>query len=401
MTGPGAPSAAAPPATTMATATTPRIEALDLLRGLMVALMVLDHTREYFSAQALRFDPLDLSRTSAWLFATRWVTHLCAPTFVFLAGVSVHLQRVGGKSGAAVRRQLLVRGLWLILLEVTVIGFAFNFGEPFLFLQVIWAIGAGMLALAGLSLLPRPAVACVGLACIAATPLLATLSAPPSLPPALWHVLLAPGLLSPLPGVTVYPLVPWFGVLALGYASGPLLACRGDTLRRRALVAAAALIGCFAIMRVGGFGDVLVGGAGAGPVLRSLSFVDVSKYPPSLQYVALTLGVSALLLAGLARVPAARLPMLHAFGSAPFFTYVVHIYLVHGLAMAVGTALGYAPPAFTHFIESTAALRDAGWGVALPGVYVFWVAVLLTLRPLAIRFAAVKRRRGRWWLSYL
>jgi hypothetical protein len=136
-------------------------------------------------------------------------------------------------------------------------------------------------------------------------------------------------------------------------------------------------------------------------VLRLLSYIDVSKYPPSLQYVCLTLGVSALLLAAFTRVQESRLPMLHAFGSAPLFTYVLHIYVVHGLALAVGLARGVPVSAFAHFIEGTDGLRSAGWGFGLTVVYMVWLAVLLILRPLSIRFAAVKRRRGRWWLSYL
>jgi len=377
-----------------------RIIALDLLRGLMVALMVLDHTREYFSAQALQFDPLDIAMTSAWLFATRWITHLCAPTFVFLAGASVHLQRAAGKSEGTVRRLLLTRGLWLILLEVTLIGFAFNFGEPFLFLQVIWAIGVGMVLLAAFVRLPHAAVGMLGAVAIAITPWL-TAHMQPLLPGPVWHVLLVPGSVAPLPGVAVYPVVPWFGILALGYAGGPLLCCTDEMLRRRALIAGAALLACFALLRTAGIGDIRAGGVGPTPVLRLLTHIDISKYPPSVQYVVLTLGVSALLLAGLTLVRPSRLPMLHAFGSAPFFTYVLHIYLVHGLALLTGLALGVPASAFTHFIEGTQALRDADWGFGLPTVYLFWLAVLLILRPLAIRFAAVKRRRGRWWLSYL
>jgi uncharacterized membrane protein len=377
-----------------------RVAAIDLLRGLMVALMVLDHTREYFSAAALQFDALDVSRTTPQLFATRWVTHLCAPTFVFLAGVSVHLQRVGGKAERAIRRQLLTRGLWLILLEATVIGFAFNFGEPFLFLQVIWAIGIGMVALAAFSFLPGWIVGGVGFLSVALTPLLTAVTQPLLAGP-LWHLLFVPGPLSPLPGVTVYPVIPWFGVLALGYAAGPLLARPGETLRRRALIAGVILLAAFTLLRTAGIGDVRAGGAAPDAVLRALTFIDVSKYPPSLQYVCVTLGVSALLLAALTAASPARLRMLHAFGSAPFFTYVLHIYIVHGLALLVGVAVGVPASAFTHFIEGTRALRDAGWGFGLPMVFVVWMIVLIILSPLSIRFSAVKRGRGRWWLSYV
>jgi uncharacterized membrane protein len=377
-----------------------RVEALDLLRGLVVALMVLDHVREYFSAQAFQFDPLDVSQTNPSLFATRWITHLCAPTFVFLAGASAHLQRTRGMPDAVLRRRLVSRGLWLIFLELTLIGFAFNFAAPFLFLQVIWAIGIGMVVLACLTFLPNWVAGIVGLAALAFTPILAAATASPD-PSPLWHILLMPGPLTPLPGMVAYPALPWFGVLALGYAAAPLLACPASIMRRRAIAAGLLLIAAFVALRLSGIGDVRTGGTGPTLLLQALSHLNVSKYPPSIQFVALTMGVAALLLALLTALPARRLPMLHAFGRAPFFTYILHIYIIHTLALVVGLAWGLPAGAFTHFIEGNPALKEAGWGFGLAIVYLIWIGVLLALRPAAIWFARLKDRGGRWWLSYL
>lgn len=362
--------------------------------------MVLDHVREYFSFEALQFDPLNVTRTSAGLFATRWITHLCAPTFVFLAGASAHLQRANGMALPALRRRLISRGLWLVFLELTAISFAFNFAAPFLFLQVIWAIGFGMVALACLTLLPRWVIAAVGIAALIGSPFLAPAAAP-LLPTPVWHALFMPGPLQPLPGVVAYPALPWFGILALGYAAGPWLVCESRIMRRRALIGGLLLILLFAALRLLGLGDARSGSEAPSLLLEALSHINVSKYPPSAQYTALTLGVSAILLAVLTFVPARRMPMLHAFGRVPFFTYVLHIYIIHFLALATGLVLGLPASAFTGFIEGASALSAAGWGFSLAVVYLIWIAVMLLLRAPASWFAQVKQRSSRWWLSYL
>ncbi len=377
-----------------------RIEAIDLLRGLMVALMVLDHVREYFSAAALQFEPTVMLQTTPALFATRWVTHLCAPTFVFLSGMSVYLQRANGRVGAALRKRLLARGMWLILLEVTLVGFAFNFAEPFIFLQVIWAIGFGMILLALLIEAPSIAIAAVGFILLMFDYVLGAAVAP-YLPKALWHMLFSPGPLAPLPGVVAYPALPWAGILLLGYGLATTIVGEGVIRRRRVLVAGAVMLVCFVILRVSGIGDPRSFGIGPTILLRALSFFNVTKYPPTPQYVLLTLGVSALLLAALSPVGPRRLPMLRAFGRAPFFTYVLHIYLIHTAALLIGMALGLPASSFAGFIESSAPLKEAGWGFGLGWVYAIWIATLLILRPIAIWFANIKSKRSQWWLSYL
>ena len=205
----------------------PRLDMVDLLRGFVIALMVLDHTRDYFHVSAYTFDPTDPQRTHVWLYLTRWVTHLCAPTFVFLAGVSVYLQGANGKSKAALTRFLLTRGAWLIVLELTVISFGLNFALPFVFLQVIWAIGASMIMLAGVIWLPRAAAAVIGVLIVAGHQLLAPITpADVGVLAPLWTLAFEFGPSPIARGFISYPAVPWFGVMCLGYAIGPVFARR-------------------------------------------------------------------------------------------------------------------------------------------------------------------------------
>jgi uncharacterized membrane protein len=201
-----------------------RVEIVDLMRGLVVALMVLDHTREYFSAAAGVFSPTDPEQTTLAFFVTRWATHLCAPTFVFLAGASIRLRQAGGGD---LQRFLLVRGVWLLALEFTVIGFGFNFAEPILFFQVIWAIGFSMVLMSVLVRAPPASVGALGLAIIAGHGLFSGIDAARFGAAApLYELMMAPGPAPFLPGIIAYPALPWFGILAVGYASGGCSACR-------------------------------------------------------------------------------------------------------------------------------------------------------------------------------
>ena len=192
-----------------------------MLRGLVIALMVLDHTRDYFHISAYTLNPTDPQQTHALLYLTRWVTHLCAPTFVFLAGVSIYLQGANGKSKPQLARFLVTRGLWLIVLEFTIISFGLNFALPFVFLQVIWAIGMSMILLAGVIWLPRAAAAIIGAIVVAGHQLLAPIDAAALGPLApLWTLTFEFGPLPFARGFIAYPAIPWFGVMCLGYALG-------------------------------------------------------------------------------------------------------------------------------------------------------------------------------------
>jgi uncharacterized membrane protein len=380
----------------------PRLDMIDTLRGLVIALMVLDHVRDYFHRQAFAFNPTDLDQTTPLLFATRWVTHLCAPSFVLLAGVSIFLQSIGGKSRPELSRFLLARGAWLIVLELTVIVFGFQFLWPFLFLQVIWAIGAGMIAMAALLWLPRPLVLAFGIAIVAGHGALggfdpARLGA---LAPA-WTLSMRPGVLPGIEGFVAYPALPWIGLMLLGYGIGPLFVLP-QARRARALAALAlAMLVAFALLRLASIGDPSPWRRMPDPLFDALSFINVSKYPPSLQYALATLGVSLLLMQALQRLRGPLREVLLAYGRTPLFTYLLHIYVVHAAALMIGVASGIPAAVFVGILSHPREVFESGWGLGLPAVFAVWLAVLALLYPFSRWFAQLKRRRRDRWLSYL
>ncbi|HEX6244002.1 MAG TPA: heparan-alpha-glucosaminide N-acetyltransferase domain-containing protein [Polyangiales bacterium] len=372
-----------------------RLQAIDAARGLVIVLMVLDHTRDFFSHGP---PPTDLTRTHAALFFTRWITHLCAPTFIFLAGVSAYLsgQR---RTRAELQRYLLVRGAWLIVLEFTLVNFMwqFNFGYRMgLVMQVIWAIGASMCLLSLLLLVPRRWLLGLSLVAIAGHNLLDTISpeqfgafAP------LWRILHVQGPVGV--GFVLYPLLPWVFVMALGYCAGQLFELpRATRLRlfvRYGLVALALFV---ALRALNVYGDPKPWALQASPVLTFLSFMNLAKYPPSLDYLLATLGIASLLLAWFERAPRAQTELWLVFGRVPLFAYVVHLGLVHLMAGFTAWAMGFGSVGLTDFFMAF----PKGWGFGLAGVYCFWLLVLCLLYPLCSAFAQYKRTHRAAWLSY-
>jgi uncharacterized membrane protein len=384
-------------------AKTPRLETVDLLRGFVIALMVLDHTRDYFHVSAYAFDPTDPARTHGWLFVTRWITHLCAPTFVFLAGVSVYLQGVNGKLKPQLARFLLTRGIWLIMLELTVIAFGFNFALPFVFLQVIWAIGMSMLLLAALIWLPPAAIGVLGALIVAGHQLLAPIDAGDlgALAP-LWTLAFEFGRAPVGSGFVAYPAIPWFGILCLGYALGSVFVQEPGRRDRVLLTIALMAIALFALLRaINRYGDPAPWQAFPTAAATVMSFFNVSKYPPSLLFVLVTIGVSLLCMLALQRLRGLLARVLLAYGRTPLFTYVLHIYVVHGSALLIAVLAGYPASYEANVLGDPFRLVKAGWGFNLLLVYAAWLAILAVLYPAARWFADVKRQRHQWWLSYL
>jgi uncharacterized membrane protein len=379
----------------------PRLDAIDLLRGLVIVLMVLDHVRDYVHAQAFVFDPTDPSRTTPLLFATRWITHLCAPTFVFLSGVSIFLQRANGKDPAILARFLLARGLWLVLLEVTVVSFAFNMGPPVLFLQVIWAIGISMVLMAALVRLSPSWVLALGVIIVSGHPLLASVDAAQlGAWGLLWRLCMEPGPAGVVHGFIAYPFIPWFGVMCVGYGLGSIFRQEQDRRRRSLLVLGLLALTTFVIVRaLNLYGDPAAWSAQRSVTGSVLSFMNVSKYPPSLLYVLVTLGTSLLLALPLERLGGALRHVLLAFGRTPLMTYILHVYLVHLLGIALGVSSGLSPEIYFNFFGDP--VRHVGSGFSLPWVYAIWLLALVLLYPISRRFARLKSERREWWLSYL
>jgi uncharacterized membrane protein len=378
-----------------------RLDSVDLLRGLVMLLMALDHTRDFFAAGGP--NPRDIADPA--LFLTRWVTHFCAPTFIFLAGVSAFLYGERGRSVGEVSWFLLTRGLWLILIEFTLMRlcWTFSFHANVFVMQVIWVTGASMVVLAGLVHLPRWAIATIGLAMIAGHNLLDGVDAD-ELGHAgwLWKLLHEPGLIEIGPHArlfVLYVLVPWSGVMAAGYALGPVF--RLDPARRRSFLlrTGAAVTAGFIVLRASNlYGDPAAWSVQASVLATVLSFIDCEKYPPSLLYLMMTLGPALILLALFERVHGALAGLVTTFGRVPFFFYVVHVAFIHALAVAFAwITVGDIGWTFGAFLSQ----KPASYGLGLPGVYVVWLCVLAALYPLCRAFAALKRRRREWWWSYL
>ena len=388
------PAAHAPPASAspaLLAAGTPRLTAVDQLRGLVMILMALDHARHFFSNAP--FDPLDLAHTTPALFLTRWITHFCAPTFVLLAGLSAYLYGANGRSRGQLSRFLFSRGLWLIVLELTAVRFGwYLLSRPGFFLaQVMWAIGWSLVALAGLVWLPTWAIGGFSLALIAGHNLFDhTTASQLGLPNWLWTVLHQPGTLRPLPGIQLqilYPLIPWLGVIAAGYALGPLFQ-RPAAQRTRWLVSAgvAGLVAFLVLRLFNLYGNPSRWTTQPGPLFTIFSFFNVEKYPPALLFLLITLGPSLLALAGLEhwRGALARLAggVLAVYGRVPLFYYVIHLIVLHALALVLVTRRGLP-------------------GYGLPVVYAVWLGVVAALYALCRWYGGLKQRHRLWWLSYL
>ncbi|MFC4311489.1 DUF1624 domain-containing protein [Steroidobacter flavus] len=380
-----------------------RLDAIDLLRGLVIVLMVLDHVRDYVHAQTFVISPTDLTQTNPLLFMTRWVTHLCAPTFVFLAGVSIFMQRANGKEPGALSRFLLTRGLWLILLEFTLVGFGFNWGPPVAFAQVIWAIGASMVLMSLVVRLPASAVLGLGAAIVVGHQLVASMIDAAQLGPwtQAWFFTMQPGPTLFLRGYIPYPVIPWFGVMCLGYGFGFIFRQAPEQRRRSVWMLALSFLMAFVVLRaINGYGDPAPWSVQSSPIMTVLSFINVSKYPPSLMYVLVTLGVSMLLFLALDKLAAPLQRFLLAFGRTSLFTYVLHVYLAHSVAMLIGVLGGLSASYYLDFLARFGG-ATTGQGYELPIVYGVWLAVVLMLYPISSWFARVKRERRDWWLSYL
>ena len=366
-------------------------------------LMALDHVRDFFGPPGI--SPTNLAQTTVPLFLTRWITHLCAPTFFLLTGTGAFLA-LRSKSVAGLSRFLLTRGIWLILLELTVIrclGYQFNVDYQVTLLVVIWALGWAMVALAALVWLPVPAVLAVGVAMIAGHNLLdGVRSANP-----LWVILHAQGFVLNRPGFVVfvaYPLIPWIGVTAVGYALGPIY--RWDTERRRQflLKCGLAVTAAFVVLRaINQYGDPVAWASQPSGALTLVSFLNLTKYPPSLLFLLMTLGPALLIQRALDGGPPSLLRPALVFGRVPLFYFVLHLTLIHLLAVV----LCYAQNGAVHWMFESPNLGaypftpPPEWGVSLPVSYVLWVVVVVMLYPVCAWFARVRQRSTAWWLSYL
>jgi uncharacterized membrane protein len=372
-----------------------RDASIDVLRGLVMCLMVLDHVRDFSTETP--FDPTDPDKTHLALFVTRWITHFCAPVFVLLAGAGVGIARERGRDRAAISTFLLSRGLWLLVLEVTIVRYSWFFNVDYRVMvgQVIWALGWSMIVLAAVVWLPSSAVLVGGALIVGAHNLFDRIDADHLGGWSwLWHVVHQQGAVRYGDGrvfFVAYPLVPWIGVMMLGYVLG-LHWPRLDR-RRLAAIGGAALVAFVVLRATNLYGDPRP--FVSRPGLRGVfAFLDCQKYPPSLAYLLMTLGPALLVLAALRGRALAHgaWRALDSFGRAPLFFYVAHLFLVHSMTfpfrIARGLPLVGGP--FRH-----------GLDLSLSAVYALWLLALALLWWPTHRWAELKRARSDWWLSYL
>jgi len=374
-----------------------RLESIDVVRGVIMILMALDHVRDFFGASSV--NPTDLAVTTVPLFFTRWITHFCAPVFFLLTGTGAYLS-LRKKSRRELSGFLFTRGLWLIFLEVVVtrsLGWFFNFNYHVTALIVLWALGWAMIVLSALVYLPASVVTTFGVVMIATHNLLDPVQS--SNP--LWLILHSPGLLVNLPGHIVfvgYPLIPWVGVTAAGYGLGQIYGWPSARRKAFLLPLGMGLTAAFFILRaINRYGDPQPWAAQKSAAFTIVSFLNTTKYPPSLLYLLMTLGPALLFLWAVdADTPQWLRPAL-IIGKVPLFYYLLHIPLIHLLAVAVC----YARYGQVHWMfENALFVQPPGWGYSLPVVYLVWAGVVLALYPLCRWFAGVKQRRNDPWLSY-
>ena len=384
-----------------------RLDSVDVLRGVVMILMALDHVRDFFGGA---ISPVDMARTTPALFFTRWITHFCAPTFFLLTGTGAYLAR-RRRSATELAQFLIVRGFWLILLELTVVrclGYQFNFDYRVTMLVILWALGWSMVTLGALVRLPVSAVTLFGVVLVAMHNFFdgVTPSSFGRLAPA-WTILHAQSFVSQNPDHIVfvaYPLVPWIGVTAVGYGLGQVFDWGADERRRFLLRAGLGLTIAFVVLRIlNAYGDPVPWSRQSTTVRSILSFLNANKYPPSLDFLLMTIGPALLFLRAVDGFAPRVFRAALVFGRVPLFYFLLHLPLIHVSAVAVC----FVRYGAVHWMFESPTLaqypftRPPGWGYALPVVYLMWIAVVVVLYPACRWFSELKRRKPSPWLSYL
>ncbi len=390
----------------MTTIAKTRIESIDLLKGVVMVIMALDHVRDYFHYSAFMFNPADPTQSTLPIFFTRWITHFCAPAFSFLAGLSAFI--VGKrKSKNELSVFLIKRGIWLIFIELTIVCFGWYFDLQFrtLGLLVIWSLGISMIILAALIYLPRNYILLISLLLICFHNLLDNVHFPGNV---LWSVV-HEQMIYKFSGNKIlligYPIVPWFAVMALGYYFGSLYDKSFDNSKRKKLLNSIGIIAVatFVVLRLANlYGDPKQFKEFGSFSQNLISFLNPNKYPPSLLYLLMTLGAAFLFLANTEKLKGRIVNFFCTFGRVPFFYYILHIYIIHIIAMIMAQIAGWG---WKKMILSTFIAFEPnmkGYGYSLWIVYIIWISVILLLYPLCKRFDKYKQNhKEKWWLSYL
>ena len=366
--------------------TSQRIQSVDALRGLIMIVMALDHVRDFFHNAAMNFQPDDLTRTTPAIFFTRWITHFCAPVFMFTAGLAAYFWLSRGRTKGQLSAYLVKRGLWLIFLELTVVRLAMTFGAGPFIITVLWGLGLSMIFLALLAHLPVRILAAFCIAVIALHNLADPIMASPNFA-WLLGVLHQVGPFN-LGGVTVvvsYPLVPWFAVMALGFCFGQLFTLDADVRRRWMIRIGLATTAAFiAVRAINVYGDPFPWTTGI------LSFLRLNKYPPSLDFVLMTLGPAILLLALFEKMQFSSMNPLMVFGRTPLFYFIAHLYIIHLLTIPFAW-LRYGK---WMLINPVLRVFPQGYGYPLWFVYVLWFVIVASLYPMCLWYSRLRAARS-------
>ncbi len=373
-----------------------RISSVDFIRGFVMIIMALDHVRDLIHFSSI--DPADISATNPALFFTRWITHLCAPTFVFLSGVSAFLSFNKKSDTKATRRFLFSRGLWLIFLEFTIVNFGLWFDPGFhtIIFQVIGAIGFGFILLGLMTGLSSQVILATGLAIIFTHNLWG-----PLLPPA--FALLANPSAFPIAEsrlfIMGYPPLPWLGIMLTGFGCGRFFIATEAIRKKNFLTGAALLLSLFILLRfVNVFGDPAPWSSQKNTLYTFMSFMNVSKYPPSLLFVLATLGVMSLIAWLTEGKKGLFYDIISVYGKVPLFYFVIHFYVIHLVSIMIISMQGYGWAQ----IFSSPLGKPEGAGISLPMVYVFWICLLISLYPLCRWYGKYKAENPeKRWLRYL
>lgn len=389
---------------------TSRILSIDLLRGIVMIIMALDHVRDFFHSEAFLDDPLNLATTTPMLYFTRWITHFCAPVFVFLSGISAYLS--GTKKSKQQHSWFLIkRGFWLVIVEFTLVSFGWTFNPFFniFVMQVIWAIGVSMMALGLLIHLPIRAIAVISLILIAGhNSLDASEAVIQGQAGFVWDVLHRGHFtLYPIWGnhafLIVYPLIPWVGIMGMGYCLGTLYQSNFTPMKRKKILftSGVVLILCFVLVRgLNGYGDPHPWSYQSSPGFILLSFLNVTKYPPSLAFCGIMIGPALLFLAVSETWNHAITKPILVFGKVPFFYYIVHLYLIHVSCVIFFFATGYSTSEIVSS-DTPFLFRPQTFGYSLTIVYAIWVAVVAILYYPCKRYLSYKLNHKTGWSSYL
>lgn len=384
-----------------------RIESIDLLKGIVMVVMALDHTRDYFHSAAYLYDPTDPVHTSWPIFFTRWITHYCAPTFSFLAGASAFFAGKRRTKGE-LSKFLFTRGLWLVFIEISFVNFGWFFDIQFRTpsLITIWSLGISMIILAALIHLPKKIILMISCLIIFGHNLLDPIHFKGSI---IWAMLHDGGLFNLSKDYVMlvgYPVIPWIGVMALGYCFGSLYDHSFSSVRRKKIlttIGISAIVGFFVIRFINIYGDP-IGWKHYDTISQSfMSFLNPLKYPPSLCYLLMTIGPALIILANTEKIKGPIVNFFSTFGRVPFFYYILHIYLIHALALVSAELTGYS---WKQMIFHGGWLTDLpglkGYGFSLWIVYLIWIAVIVICYPLCKKFDTYKmNHKEKWWLSYL